>query len=294
MPHETVASVLAALKERLTRAGVANAGLDARLLVQLGLHLSHEDILASPRRAVGSAEARRLEGLASRREAREPFSRIAGTREFFGRSFAVTSQTLDPRADTEALVEMGVRIARDRHGDREAPRLVDLGTGTGAVAISLLAELPRWRGVASDVSAGALQTARANAESHGVVDRLRFIESSWLDRIEGPFHIIVSNPPYVASGEIEGLQPEVSAFEPRIALDGGTDGLDAYRAIAAGAARALHPEGHLCMEIGEGQEGEVRRIMAEGGLGPAESDYGEGRDLAGKLRVLTFRISAKS
>ena len=292
MRPETVSGALGRYGGRLADAGVPQARLDARLLMQHGLGVSHEELLASPGRQLSKTELDRLERLIERRAAREPVSRIAGEREFYGRAFAVTPDTLDPRPDTETLVETALEIARQRLHHVAAPRLADLGTGSGAVAVSLIGELKQWTGIATDVSAAALDAAKANALRHKVTDRLAFVRTTWLDSVPGVFDLIVANPPYIPSAEIDGLAPEVAAFEPRVALDGGTDGLSAYRDLAARIGKSLDSGGFLCLEIGEGQTDDVRKIMAAGGFGPAGESLHVRRDLAGVARVLTFTVSA--
>jgi release factor glutamine methyltransferase len=215
----------------------------------------------------------------ARREAREPVSRILGEREFHGRPFRVTPDTLDPRPDTETLVQMALALMP------KTARFLELGAGTGAVAVTLLAERPECFGVATDISAAALAVARGNAERHGVADRLRLLEGSWFEPVSGVFDIIVSNPPYIPAGDIAGLSPDVRSFDPRLALDGGADGLDAYRAIAAGAADRLVPGGHVAVEIGAGQAAEVAAIFLLAGFLPA----GQHLDLGGHVRCLAFQ-----
>jgi release factor glutamine methyltransferase len=289
---ETVSGALGRYGARLADAGVPQARLDARLLVQFALGISHEELLASPGRRLTESELGRIDRLIDRRAAREPVSRIAGEREFYGRAFAVTPGTLDPRPDTETLVETALEIARQRLHHVAAPRLADLGTGSGAVAVSLISELPQWTGVATDVSAAALGGANANALRHKVTSRLAFIRTIWLDSVPGRFDLIVANPPYIPSAEIDGLAPEVAAFEPRVALDGGADGLRAYRELAAGIGKSLDSRGFLCLEIGAGQADGVREIMEAGGFSPAGESLHVRRDLAGVARVLTFTVSA--
>ena len=294
MRPETITSALGRIGSRLKDAGVPQARLDARLLLQIGLGLSHEDVLGAAHRHLTADELGRVGELVERRASREPISRIAGEREFFGRAFGVTPDTLDPRPDTETLVETALDIARTHLAHVETPRLADIGTGTGAVAVSLVAELPRWTGVATDVSAAALATARANAGRHKVTGRLTFVETSWLDSVAQRFHLVVANPPYIPSAEIDGLEPEVATFEPRLALDGGPDGLSAFRELAARLGKSLESEGFLCLEIGRGQADPVTKIMTGGGFTAADESLHVRRDLAGVARVLTFRFPQPS
>lgn len=210
-------------------------------------------------------------------------ARILGVREFYGRPFALGPQTLVPRPETELLVDLALDIARD------APdlRFVDLGTGSGAIAVSILAEVPGARGVATDLSAEALVVAAANARRHGADGRLDLRRGDWFAPLAGNerFDLLLSNPPYVGSGDIEMLAPEVARHDPRLALDGGPDGLDAYRAIAAGAAAHLRPGGRVAVEIGAGQADAVAALFADAGL----ADIERRRDLAGRDRVIIAR-----
>jgi release factor glutamine methyltransferase len=284
----TVADTLVDLGRRFAAAGIASPALDARLLLIAATGLSHEALIAAPDRLLGGDEVRRLENLARRRLAREPLSRIIAEREFYGRSFTVGPASLDPRPDTETLVERALNFAATRTAPLD---ILDLGTGSGAILVTLLAELPVAHGIGTDVSAAALAEARLNALSHGVGERARFVRANWCTDWEWAagrrFDLIVANPPYIPSREIDGLEPEVRDHDPRLALDGGADGLDAYRAIAAGAGRLLAPGGLLALEIGAGQEHEVAALFAAHGW-DAESATAICRDLAGHVRVLAF------
>ena len=275
-------------RRRFERAGIETAALDARLIVQHVMRLKHETVIAFPDRKLGPRQRSRIEGLVRRREAREPVSRIIGEREFYGRSFRLNHHTLDPRPGTETLVETALVLARMHASDGSGMLIADIGTGTGAIAISLLAELPGARAVASDVSRSALNTARKNSLRHKVADRVEFVHSSWFRNIAGVFDLIASNPPYLRSGDIHSLAPEVRQYDPFRALDGGPDGLDAYREIAKGVQERLRIGGHVCLEIGAGQEDEVREIMVEAGLKPACKILAASPDLLGISRVLTF------
>ena len=209
-----------------------------------------------------------------RRAAREPVSRILGRRAFWRHDFAVTRDVLDPRPETETLVEAALA----------APfgRLLDLGTGSGCILVSLLAERPAATGVGTDASVAALAVAARNAAAAGVAGRAAFRRADWLDGVEGPFDLIVSNPPYVAEAEMAGLAPEVRDWEPRGALTPGGDGLDAYRAIALGARARMTPGGRLMAEVGAGQAGAVSALWAQAGLVRIRAL----RDLDGRERVV--------
>jgi len=279
MPLERVKPLLGQAAARLRGAGCDTPDLDARLLLQWATGLSREDLILDPDHSVTDEQARRFAAAVARREAREPVSRIMGEREFHGRVFSVTPDTLDPRPDTETLVETALALMP------KAGRLLELGAGTGAVAVTILAERPQALGVATDVSAAALAVAAENASRHGVLDRLSLLEGDWFKPVTGVFEIIVSNPPYIPAPDIAGLSPDVRCFDPRLALDGGKDGLDAYRAIALGAAAHLVSGGHVVVEIGAGQGPQVVAMFAVAGFRPA----GQFRDLGGHVRCLAFR-----
>jgi release factor glutamine methyltransferase len=283
---ESPASVgrsLADLSRRLAAAGIASPALDARLLLLAATGLTHEALIGAPERVLDESEARRLDDLAGRRLAREPLSRILGEREFYGRLFLVAAASLDPRPDTETLVDRALRFA----DTQPAPAILDLGTGSGAILVTLLAELAGARGTGTDLSEAALDVASANARRHSVAGRAQFVAADWCDGVTGRFDLIVSNPPYIPSGDLLGLEPEVRDHDPVQALDGGADGLDAYRAIAAGARACLSPGGLLALEIGAGQQDEVARLFAAHGWRPASTEAAS-PDLSGRIRVLAF------
>jgi len=224
--------------------------------------------------ALGPEALARYRALLERRSAREPMAQILGYRDFFDHRFEVTPDVLDPRPETETLVCAGL----------EAPfaRVLDLGTGSGCILLSLLAARPEAEGLGTDLSPAALAVARQNAERLGLGGRARFDRADWFDGIAGRFDLIVSNPPYIAAAEIAALAPEVREREPLMALTDGGDGLGAYRAIAAGAAAHLAPGGRLALEIGVGQGAAVAAILAAAGLAPA----GRRRDLDERERVV--------
>lgn len=280
MPPDTLDALCRAGRKILGDAGIDTAALDARVLLLRAAGVKHETLIAEPLMQVSDDLARAYRSMIARRTSGEPVSRILGEREFYGRMFAVTAATLDPRPDTETLVEEALALI----GGIEAPRLLDLGTGTGAIIVTLLAERADASGVASDVLADALAVARASAKRHGVLPQLKLVEAHWFSGIEGRFNLIVSNPPYIPAGDIAGLSPEVRDFDPRSGLDGGADGFSAYRAIAAGARQHLVPGGIVAVEIGEGQGIEVTEIFRAEGL----ATVSDRRDLAGRLRCLAF------
>jgi len=278
MPPEAAQSLLAAATLRLRAAGCDTPELDARLLFQAATGLAREDLILAPEQLIAPEKRARFEGFLQRREAREPVSRILGEREFYGRSFRVTPDVLDPRPDTETLIDAALPLMP------EGARILDLGTGTGAIAATLLAERPDASGVAVDVSEAALAVARGNAARLGVADRLILALGSWFSPVSGRFDIIASNPPYIPAAEIAGLSPDVRNFDPVLALLGGEDGLDPYRLIAAGAAAHLNPGGHVLVEIGAGQAPAIGEIFAAHGFGLRAAHA----DLGGHVRCLHF------
>jgi release factor glutamine methyltransferase len=269
----------------LREAGIETPELDARLLLCHAAGLTHETYIARAREVLCPDAALLLDGAIARRLKREPVARIMGGREFYGRSFGLGPDTLDPRPDTETLIEAALDIV-SKNGWREKPlKLLDLGTGSGCILVTLLAELPRARGIGTDLGADALAIAAANAGRHGVSTRASFVAADWFDAVTGTFDLILSNPPYLATGEIAGLAEEVAAYDPGLALDGGPDGLDAYRRIAARAGDHLRQNGKILVEIGQAQGEAVAAIFGSAGLRPDEA-LGLRLDLAGRPRVV--------
>jgi len=282
LPRE---AALRHLVRTFEEAGLPNARSDARFLALHTLSLTPLDLSLRGREPIGAAGAEALRHAAERRLVGEPVARILGAWEFWGLPFALGPETLVPRPDTESVVETALRLLPER-----PLRLIDLGTGSGCILVALLHERPGALGTGLDRSAAALAVARRNAAANGVADRAAFLCGSWLDALKGPFDLIVSNPPYIAAPVIETLEPEVRGHDPRAALDGGADGLDAYRAILADVARRpglLSAHGALVLEIGYDQGNALTRLAQEAGF----EVIGVGRDLAGHDRVVTLRPS---
>jgi release factor glutamine methyltransferase len=271
----TLGEIMARFRRVLQDGGVEDAAAETRILVGGMLDLDRAAMVARPERPVSDEDEARLDAMLRRRLAGEPPHRILGRREFFGREFRLSDATLEPRPDTEILVEAVLERLRPR---RDEPlSIVDLGTGTGAILLSLLAELPLAKGVAVDLSDEALATARDNAEALGLLDRFEMRHGSWFEPLEGlHFDVIVSNPPYIPSSVIPTLDVEVREHDPILALDGGEDGLDAYRAIAAGAGAQLAASGFVAVETGFDQRESVENIFRVQGfiLLEARRDYG--------------------
>lgn len=251
------------LEGRLKALGVSDAAREARLLLLSGLGLRAVDLISAPDALLGEG-AGRLANFAARRLAGEPLSRILGKREFWSLEFIVTPDVLDPRADTETLVEAAVAAFKARRD--EALRIVDFGTGSGALLCALLSEFPRASGIGVDISEAAAAVARANVEALGLSARASIVVGSWGEPLIGPVDLIVSNPPYIPGADIDTLDREVREHDPRLALDGGADGLEAYRALAPEIARLLAPDGRYVLEFGLGQARDVSAIMSAAGL----------------------------
>lgn len=254
--------------------------LDARLLVAHALGCEPNRLVLLADEPADAAAVAAAEGLVARRIAGEPVARILGTKDFWTLTLALSPETLVPRPDTETVVEAAL-AALDRDGRRAAPlRLLDLGTGSGAILLALLAELPEATGVGVDLSEGAARTARANAERLGLSGRAAFVVGDWAAGLSGRFDLLVANPPYIVRDEIPGLPVEVSGHDPHMALDGGADGFDAHRAIVADLGRMLAPGGHAFIEVGAGQ---APRLAAIAGGGFEAAVF---CDLAGTERVV--------
>ena len=267
------------LAQELRDQGIDTPEVDARLLVGHALGLDHPALTAQSQRAITPAEADAIAALAARRRAHEPVARILGRKEFWGLPLALNADTLVPRPETETVVEAALKAV-------EPPsRIADLGTGTGALLLALLSELPGACGIGTDISTGALACARANAAALGLARRASFVACDHASALRGPFDLIVSNPPYVARTDIAALPPEVRNFDPRRALDGGPDGLDAYRVIVGDAPRLLAPGGALVLELGFGQLEAVTSLLSGAGLAATATR----NDLAGVPRALVAR-----
>ena len=271
-----------ALARRLARDGIETAMLDAEILLRHVTGWSRETLLRAPEAVLDTLQQQRLAELGERRRRGVPIARLIGHREFWSLEFLLSDETLVPRPESETLIETALKGG----GKDDSLRLLDLGTGCGCLLLSLLHEYRRSRGLGVDISAGAVATAQRNAERLGLKDRARFQTGSWnmcMDNIIGErFDILVSNPPYIRSGEIGGLQKEVREHDPQIALDGGSDGMDSLRTIIAAAPKLLRPNGRLLLEIGAGQSGEIVSFMEN----QAFQKIRKHKDLAGIDRVI--------
>ena len=316
-PGASVADARRQFAAEFRHRGLETPELDARLLVAHALALDHTGLATHAHRLLSVKEAGAIAALAARRLAREPVARILGRKEFWGLPLRLNAETLVPRPETETVVEAALaalaseasgqrghsfnvrapdtrpepgssaRAALDFDALRSRPlRVADLGTGSGALMLALMSELPAAFGTATDVSTSALACARDNAAALGLAARVAFVACDYGAALGGRFDLVVSNPPYVARNEIAALAPEVREFDPRRALDGGIDGLDGYRAIAADARRLLAPAGTLVLELGAGMATAVTALLGAAGLGLAGPPR---HDLAGVARALVTR-----
>jgi release factor glutamine methyltransferase len=276
-------ALLAEAVATLRAAGVDGAERDARVLMRWASGLSAASFGASLDATPDAAERARIAAAVAGRVARRPVAQIIGEREFWGRTFRITDAVLDPRPETETLIEAALR------GPAPA-RILDLGVGSGCILLTLLAEWPGATGLGVDASAAALQVAAENARRLGLAGRAELRLGDWLEGVKGRFDLIAANPPYIPGLEIAGLQPEVRDWEPQMALTPGGDGLDAYRAIAPLLCAALSPGGRALLEFGAGQETAVREIFEAHGAEFVRLFT----DLSGRPRCIKFSNTEKS
>ncbi len=282
-----IADALRLIAQSFKTVGIDSPEVDARALLGHALRLDRAQLIARADRILEQREVDAGSALVARRLRREPVSRILGSKEFWSLPLNVTPDVLVPRPETETVVEAALDFIVGGGLRTEQLRLLDIGTGSGALLLALLSELPAANGIGTDISQAALGIASGNAARLGFSDRCTFVACDIAAGVSGPFDIVVSNPPYVVRGEIAALAPEVSHYDPPLALDGGNDGLDAYRAIAADAARLLAPGGRLIVELGAGQEPPVRALFTKAGLTARDAR----NDLAGIPRALVAALS---
>jgi len=285
-PDMTVAQARRALTGAFRQAELDSPELDARLLVGHALGIDHTALTIDSGRSLGGDAARVLAALVTRRLEREPVARILGVKEFWGLPLRLNDATLVPRPETETIVEAALATVDSAGPRTRALRIADLGTGSGALLIALLTELPNATGIGTDMSRDALAAAQDNASRLGVAARTEFAICDFGAALPGRFDLVVSNPPYIASADIDTLSPEVRR-DPRSALDGGADGLDCYRTIAEQAARLLKPDGDLVVELAIGQEPAVAKLFRAVGLIPSPARP----DLLGIPRALRARVA---
>jgi len=278
----TLGGAVLQLRNRFRGAGLATPELDARILVMHAASVELADIMTNPDLVLGIDVVAEIAAIAERRLAREPVGRIIGRREFWGLDLALSPGTLEPRPDTETLVEAVLTRLHAAGSAEKQLRIIDLGTGSGAILLALLHELPHAIGVGTDISADALATAQTNAERCGLGSRTQFLNRSFGDGPAGLFDVVVSNPPYIESAVIPTLQPEVRDHDPRAALDGGVDGLDAYRTIFTGLGEMVSDSGFAAFEIGASQAGDISHLLHQSGFEPMQPVV----DLGGQSRVI--------
>ncbi|MBX9590064.1 MAG: peptide chain release factor N(5)-glutamine methyltransferase [Hyphomonadaceae bacterium] len=277
------------LTARLAGAGIEGAGGDVRRLVAGALGLSAADVLGAPERVLTPAQLEVLQGFIERRRQHEPVSRILGERDFFGRTFTISPATLDPRPDSESVILAALEIAREAGWMARPLRLLDVGTGSGCLLLSLLGELSQATGLGTDISAAALATAARNAGRLGLAQRVEWRQADGLESIAGPFHMLIANPPYVRTADIADLEPEVRNFDPIEALDGGPDGLAMYRRLARDMANILPAGCWVVLEVGHDQADSVARLLASEGTGIDAARIRIRPDVAGKRRCVAAR-----
>jgi release factor glutamine methyltransferase len=278
----SLSEALQLLAQTFRAAGIEDADVDARVLAGHALHLDRARLISQSDRVLEAREVNAISGLAARRLKREPVSRILGRKEFWSLALAVMPDVLVPRPETETVVEGALDFVVRGGLRMEKLRILDIGTGSGALLVALLNELPNSTGIGTDISRAALEAARINVTQFGFESRCSLIACDMAAGVQGQFDLVVSNPPYVARGDIRSLAPEVRDYDPIMALDGGDDGLAAYRSISADAKRLLAQGGRLFVELGAGQEPAVRKLFTNAGLAVGVAR----NDLAGTPRVL--------
>ena len=272
------------MRGRFAQAGIDTPDLDARMILEQRIDLSLSDIIARPHHILSEAHAAQIQKDTQERLSGKPVSRIFGEREFWGRAFKISSETLDPRPDSETLIEAVIDVC----GERSPRHILDLGTGSGCLLIALLAEYKDAQGVGIDLSADAVRTAQSNAEALGVADRAQFLQGSWYKPLEAAtnipksFDLVISNPPYITNQIIPTLSEEVQKYDPILALDGGDDGLQAYKEILLGLQKCVSKSAGIFLEIGFDQKSSVSRLSDESGFFVARAFS----DLGGRDRVL--------
>jgi len=278
----SLSEALQLVAQTFRAAGIEDADVDARILAGHALHLDRARLISQADRVLEAREVNAISGLAARRLKREPVSRILGRKEFWSLALAVTPDVPVPRPETETVVEGALDFVVRGGLRMEKLRILDIGTGSGALLVALLNELPNATGIGTDISRAALEAARINVTQFGFESRCSLIACDMAAGVEGQFDLVVSNPPYIARGDIASLAPEVRDYDPILALDGGGDGLAAYRSISADAKRLLAQGGRLFVELGAGQEPAVRKLFTNAGLAVGVAR----NDLAGTPRVL--------
>ena len=271
--------VLVNTVSKLSESGIDGAARDARILTAYALEVPISDLSLKINEKVPANIIRKLEKLLMRRISREPISKILGRREFWGRTFSINKKVLDPRGDTETLIDYVI--------DNPVKSVLELGTGSGVIAITLACEWKETNITATDISEDALQLAEINAEKFNVHNKIQFLKSDWFDNVKGVFDLIISNPPYIGWIEKDKISVEVTKYDPEIALFAGFDGLDAYKRIVPNLVKFLNPDGFVVFEIGESQSNRVKTIMNSFGFFDIEIV----KDLSGKDRLIKAKLA---
>ncbi len=290
-PHGiTISTWLRGATSKLKAANVETPALDARLLIAHVTHKAHAALIAHGEQCLSADEISRLEHLLTRRLAREPVSRLLGTRDFYGRTFQITPDVLDPRPDSETLIDVALKQVAKEDLQNKDIRILDIGTGSGCLLLTLLAELPQATGVGTDISLAALKVAEANAAALGLTERAVFQQADILSGVNLDFNLVVSNPPYIPSGDIAGLERDVFEYDPHLALNGGPDGLQLYRRLANEICSVIS-DGWVIVEVGCGQAADVIKLFQDFNSCMASKKGLIFSDLAGRDRVITVRAS---
>ena len=284
----TVASATREFTRQLTLAGIEGAAGDVRRLLAGTLGVSGADLLRAPERTLSAAEMNVLIGYLERRRCHEPVSRILGEREFYGRTFSLSPATLDPRPDSETIVATALEVVRGEDWGLQPLRILDVGTGSGCLLLTLLCELPQATGLGTDISEAALVVAAGNAARLGVAQRVSWQLADGLESVSGPFHMLIANPPYVRTSEIDELAPEVRDYDPFAALDGGLDGLAIYRRLM-GRMSATVPSGWVVFEVGHDQADAVANLLVSEVPGVEAAGIRIRRDVSGIRRCVAAR-----
>jgi release factor glutamine methyltransferase len=290
---ERLGDIVSRVTRTLTEAGIETPGVDARRLVAEACGRTSAELIARPEELVAASARQLLNAQVQRRCAGEPVSRILGTRDFYGRAFAVSPATLDPRPDSETVIETVLEWISEKDWREKPLRILDVGTGSGCLLVTLLAELPNATGLGTDISAEALGVAAENARHHDVAERVQFAQHDLLQGVAGPFDLLVCNPPYIPTGTIGSLAREVRDYDPRQALDGGADGLDAYRRLVPELKRVV-PNGWAVFEVGAGQADSVAELLRQLVQGCGRGEQGDGiryrNDFGGHTRCVAMEI----
>jgi release factor glutamine methyltransferase len=282
-----VRSAIATASRRLIGADVEDSGRELRVLLAHALQCSALDLIVDPARTIGVEASAAFMGMVTRRAAGEPLARILGFRDFYGRPFRLSSATLEPRPDSECLIDTTLKLVRTGPLHGRPVRILDIGTGSGCLLLTLLAELPLATGVGTDLSADALATASQNAEILALADRAAFQHGSCAAGLGGPFDVVISNPPYIRSDDLSGLDAEVRTWDPALALDGGVDGLDVYRAILRDVFKVFS-DGYIVFEVGYDQALDVENLIQAVVPSAGQQCITITRDMAGRPRCVAL------